>query len=114
MHTPAAPSDHKRAKRGRVDGWSADAVRRHTAWLRSIDTDQLTGFGYALTLTMGECPPSSAEMHAVRRKYLMRLERLGAVRTHWVCEWQRRGVPHFHLAAYFGQRLAARDEARLV
>jgi hypothetical protein len=31
----------------------------------------------------------------------MRLQRMGCYRLHWVTEWQRRGVPHLHLAAYF-------------
>lgn len=101
MHTPATPSDHQRAKRGRITGWTAAAVRRHNAWLRSIAFSQLSGFGYAITLTMGKCPESPEAFHAARRAILMRLERAGAIRVHWVVEWTRRKVPHLHIAAYF-------------
>jgi hypothetical protein len=29
------------------------------------------------------------------------MERLGMIRTHWVTEWQRRGVPHLHAAVWW-------------
>lgn len=89
------------SKRGNVTGWSAGAVRRHTKWLYSVDTEALDGQGYALTLTMRDTPASAVEFHALRRAWLMRLDRLGATRVHWVIEWQRRGTPHLHAAIYF-------------
>jgi len=57
--------------------------------------------GIALTLTLRDCPPTPAEWERVRRAWVKRMQRLGAVRLHWVVEWQRRGVPHIHAAAYF-------------
>lgn len=90
-------------KRSTVKGWSSGAVRRHTKWLYSIDAPRLSGDGYALTLTMKETPASAADFHAMRRAFLMRLDRMGAVRHHWIIEWQKRGTPHLHLAVYFDQ-----------
>jgi hypothetical protein len=48
-------------KRGQIKGWSAGAVRRHTAWLYSVDAPTLSaGFvGHAVTLTVRDCPPTS-------------------------------------------------------
>ena len=89
------------SKRGVVTGWSAGAVRRHTKWLYSVDTDRLDGEGFAFTLTMRDTPSSADEFHALRRAFVMRLDRMGATRIHWVIEWQRRGTPHIHAAVYF-------------
>lgn len=89
------------AKRGEVKGWSAGAVRRHTQWLYSIDSEQLEGEGYAATLTVKKCPASAAEWTAARRAWEMRLIRAGAIRIHWLTEWQKRKVPHLHCAVYF-------------
>jgi hypothetical protein len=104
---------HKRAKRGTVQGWTRESVRRHTKWLYSIDVNQLGGFGYAFTGTLRDCPASSDDFHRVRRNYFDRLTRLEAVRLHWVIEWQRRGVPHVHMAVYFDHELSAAEQFRL-
>lgn len=88
-------------KRSTIKGWSAAAVRRHTAWLYSVDAGRLDGVGVAYTLTMRDTPPSADEFHALRRAFIMRLERHGATRIHWVVEWQRRGTPHLHMAVYY-------------
>lgn len=99
--SPPPPQSHERAKRGIVKGWSTAAVRRHTKWLYSIDSDQLDGLGLAVTLTVRETPASAAEWTATRRSFIMRLERAGIIRVHWLTEWQRRGAPHLHCAIYF-------------
>ena len=93
--------NHSPVKRDVVKGWSAGAVRRHTAWLYSISAPALDGVGFALTLTLRKTPGSAEVFHAVRRSWIRRVERLGASRIHWVIEWQRRGTPHLHLAVYF-------------
>lgn len=94
--------DHERAKRGEVKGWTAGAVRRNLAFLRSIDERGLTGEGWALTLTVRDCPPSHVEWHQAVELYLLQVKRImGTVRVHWVTEWQRRGVPHLHGAIWF-------------
>ena len=103
MGTPPAKNDHLRAKRGVVEGWSQSAARRNTQFLRSVDerslptTDDGTPLAaVALTLTLKDCPPSPDDWHRLRRAYNDRLRRLGLYRSHWVTEWQRRGVPHLH------------------
>lgn len=88
-------------KRQIIKGWSTGAVRRHTAWLYGVDAPALTGRGFALTLTMKHTPESADALHAIREAFIKRLLRLGAIRTHWVIEWQRRGTPHLHCAIYF-------------
>lgn len=87
--------------RGKVRGWTSDAVRRHTKWLYSVDSALLVGLGLSVTLTMREMPGSAAELHRLRRAFIERLRRSGITRLHWVIEWQRRGVPHFHMAVYW-------------
>lgn len=110
MHMPAAVSNHQRAKRGRIAGWTAEAVRRHTQWLKTVLWMELTGFGYAITLTMGECPPTPETFHQMRKAMLKRFERMDAIRIHWVVEWTRRKVPHLHLSVYFTRALTKAEE----
>ena len=100
--TPPGKNDHERAKRGLVRGWSQAAVRRHTKWLYSIDGDQLASSsrGWALTLTMRDCPPDSETFTRLRGAWLKRMERHGVDLSHWVVEWQARRVPHMHCAIY--------------
>lgn len=107
-------SMHERAKRSTIQGWTKEAVRRHTKWLYSVDHRALDGHGYAVTLTLRECPESSAKWHAMRRAWLRRVERMGTIRAHWVVEWQRRGVPHMHTALYFDRQLTAVEKFLLV
>lgn len=107
---------HERAKRQAVTGWTKETVRRHTKWLYSVDTDLLIGFGYAVTLTLRDCPDSAERFHAARRSWLRRIERsgFGLVRVHWVIEWQRRGTPHLHTAVYFERELTPQEKFWLV
>lgn len=88
-------------KRGKVGGWSSQSARRNTTFLQSVVIDELTGLGFAFTLTVKTCPPTHDDWHKLRRAYFMRLQRAGAIRIHWVTEWQRRGVPHLHGVVYF-------------
>ena len=101
-------------RRDRVKGWSASAVRRHTRWLYSIDAPMLDQQGYAVTLTVRDCPESADAWHSIRRSFIKRLERAGLVRYHWVTEWQRRGVPHLHTALYFPASMDYPEVVRLV
>lgn len=106
-------SDHERAKRGLVKGWTKETVRRHTKWLYSVKTDELGGWGYALTLTMRDCPESSDQFHRLRRSLFERFSRMQTIRMHWVIEWQRRGVPHLHMALYFDRELTPTEKHAL-
>lgn len=96
---------HERSPRGEVKGWTHAAARRQRNWLWTVNADSLTGHGYAATLTLRDCPPTAAEFHRLRRAWLMRVERMGAIRTHWVIEWTARKIPHIHAAVYFAEPL---------
>lgn len=90
-------------KRGAIKGWTPGAVRRHTAWLKSINAPALAQghVGWAVTLTMASCPDNHEAFFRLREAWLARMRKAGAVRVHWVVEWQRRGVPHLHTAVYW-------------
>jgi hypothetical protein len=96
-------NSHVRALRGDVSGWSTGAARRNTQFLMSIKEAELSGSGFAVTLTLRDCPPSGDAWHRIRKAWTMRMQRLGMVRLHWVTEWQRRGVPHLHCAIWFAE-----------
>ena len=101
MSRPSPNVVPSNAKRGTVRGWTQQAARRHVAWLQSVDGDELQGVGVAFTLTVRDCPKDAAEWYDLRRAWERRMQRAGAVRGHWVTEWQSRGVPHLHGAIYF-------------
>lgn len=106
MGVPPMNNTHQRAKRDVVKGWSAGATRRNLQFLYSIDERGLTGEGFAVTLTIRNCPPTSDEWHYAVNQYFKSLARLLSytghtlLRYHYVIEWQRRGVPHLHAAIY--------------
>lgn len=91
-------------KRGNVGGWSPAAARRNVKFLYSVQADSLTEPGFAVTLTLRNCPASHDDWHTLRTAYVKRLRRMGMVRLHWVTEWQRRGVPHLHGAVWFSPK----------
>jgi len=88
--------------RSKVSGWSASSTRRLVRWLYSVMVPELTGTGYALTLTVRDCPATEKEWAAARNTWIKRVRRIdGFTRLHWLTEWQRRKVPHMHCAGYF-------------
>lgn len=87
--------------RGEVTGWSESSTRSNRLFLYSVDETQLTGDGYALSLTVRDIPSSHADWHQLRKAFSKRLDRLGLIRMHWLTEWQRRGAPHLHAAVWF-------------
>lgn len=99
---------HKRAPRSEIRGWAPSSVRRQRNFLYSVQVGQLTGQGYALTLTMRDTPPSAAALGQVIRAAMKRFERSGVIRLHWVIEWQARGTPHLHMAVYTPEALPLR------
>lgn len=104
-------------KRDVISGWSSGVARRHVKWLYSVSTDDsdLTGHGYAVTLTSRDFPETAEAYHALRIAYVRRLQRLGDfLRLHWVIEWQRRGAPHLHMAVYYREKLAPAKETKLL
>ncbi len=98
-----SPSNFKRnlPLQSEPDGWSKGVSRRNKTFLYSVDTERVDGIGYAFTLTLKDCPPTSKEFHRILKNFTLRLRRSGFTRMHWVIEWQRRGVPHIHGITYF-------------
>lgn len=87
--------------RGVVSGWSTASLRRNRAFLYSVDVDSLQAHpGLALTLTLKDCPPSAVEWTRARDAFLESIRRDGFSFVHWVTEWQKRRVPHLHLAVF--------------
>lgn len=102
--SPPPPRDHSMdAKRKAITGWTRDAVRRHTKWLYSVESDRLTGVGIALTLSLRDIPETGADWTRTLEAWRDRMRkdsRWSLIRLHWVVEWQRRGAPHAHVALY--------------
>ena len=98
-----APSIKKSqlVRRSETKGWTVDATRRNTRFLRTVDHDSLSGIGFACTLTVRDCPKSPEDWATMRNNFFKRLRRMKLKRLHWVTEWQRRGVPHLHVAVWF-------------
>lgn len=96
-----SPTSKTTPTRSECKGWSRAISRRNTDFLLSVDADHLTGTGYALSLTIRDCPATPQAWQATRRKFVERLRRSGMIRLHWLTEWQRRGCPHLHAAVWF-------------
>lgn len=107
-------NNHPRAKRDIVVGWSPGAARRNLQFLYSIDERELTGEGFAFTLTVRNCPPTPHDWHYAVNQYFKALIRLFNIdgkellRYHYVTEWQRRGVPHLHGCLYVSEGTSKR------
>ncbi len=94
--------------RGDCQGWSLRTSRGNTKFLYSVRAADLpfssSGsylIGLSASLTVRDCPASHDDWIRVRRALIKRAERRGLFRMHWLTEWQKRGVPHLHLAAWF-------------
>ncbi len=87
--------------RGIVKGWTQASIRRNRNFLYSVDVEALKALpGLGLTLTLRDCPPTAADWSRLRDVFLDSIRREGFVLVHWVTEWQRRRVPHLHLAIF--------------
>ena len=111
---PPQMNSHNRVKRESVQGWSYQSIRSNTRFLYSVEESGLTGHGLALTLTVRHCPPTHADWQNLRERFFRRLRHLSRkghklLRLHWVTEWQRRGVPHLHLALWFDVAVSPHD-----
>lgn len=88
-------------KRGNAQGWTAAVARRNAAFLMSVDVPALSGQPFAATLTMApDRIPDPVEFHAMLDALLKRLRRAGALRWHWLIEFQRNGSPHLHMSVW--------------
>ena len=99
-YTPS-PTSSTVPVRSETTGWSRAVARRNTDFLLSVRADELTGFGFAVSLTIKDCPPTPKDWKRLLAAFFERLRRMGHIRVHWLTEWQRRGVPHMHAAIWF-------------
>lgn len=104
----------KAGLRGKVGGWTAASSRRNMRFLWSVNTRGLDGIGYGFTLTVRDCPSTPKDWAEWARVYWKRLFDSGAIRLHWVIEWQRRGCPHLHGAVYFPETMTAEQVENIV
>jgi hypothetical protein len=98
---PPLKMNHKRGKRQKCKGWTKSVSRRQTKWLYSVEAPKLDGVGYSFTLTLRDCPKSATDLSKLQRYFTQWLRDNKAIRIHWLIEWQKRGVPHFHGCVYF-------------
>lgn len=110
---PKTVSQHERVKRSDCSGWSETATRNNTAFLYSVNSTELNGYGYAFTFTVKDLPDSPDDWHRLRDVFLKRCRRAGMIRYHWVTEWQKRGVPHLHGCIYFPDPLSWNEVQQL-
>lgn len=91
----------KPPERTKCQGWTTSAIRRNRLFLYSVDESGLCGVGFAFTGTVRVCPPTHEDWKKRREAFFDRLRRSGMIRAHWLTEWQRRGIPHLHMAVWF-------------
>jgi hypothetical protein len=98
----------KPSPRGDCRGWTLRTSRGNTRFLYSVLSSQLhtdpSGtplLGLSGSLTVRECPATHEEWQRHRLSLFHRMRRKGLCRLHWITEWQQRGVPHLHFAAWF-------------
>lgn len=103
IYSPHSGGTHQRAARQEIKGWSTASIGRLKKWLLSVDPEQLTGDGYALTLTMRDTPTDVKDWVKLKHNFFQALTRLEGYQRHlWVVEWQSRGTPHIHVTIYGG------------
>lgn len=94
--------------RDQCKGWSLKSSRSNTRFLYSVQAGDLpqtasgeTLVGLALSLTVRDAPATHDEWRKLREAFFFRLRCKGLHRLHWLTEWQKRGAPHLHAAAWF-------------
>jgi len=112
MYIKAPTPTRPQPKRQKCKGWTQNATRRNTDFLMSVESPKLTGHGLALSLTVKDCPDTPIDWQTVRTRFVKRLRRSGMIRLHWLTEWQRRQVPHLHLAVWFDRPIDPRTVVR--
>ena len=104
----------KAGPRGKVGGWTAASSRRNMRFLWSVDVSMLTGTGWSFTLTVRNCPDNPKDWANWCRLYWKRLFDNGAIRLHWVIEWQSRGCPHLHGSIYLPDSMTQEQVVNLL
>lgn len=113
LSLPRKTTTSKPGIKSKSVGWSESSTRSNTQFLYSVDTNNLTGFGYAFTFTIRDLPETPSKWYLIRQKFIQRCKRMGLIRYHWVTEWQRRGVPHLHGCLYFDRELTWNEIQKL-
>ena len=95
--TPPTPNNKKKIvfERGETNGWTASSTRSLTKWLYGADVREF-GDGIAFSFTVKDYPADASKWAAVRKRFILRLKRLGMTHFQWLTEWQLRGCPHLH------------------
>lgn len=101
LYLPRLTPRTTKIERKECVGWSKDATIRNRNFLQSVFLEKLTGQGLSFTLTVKDCPETPKDFARLLKIYIDFLRVKGLIRYHWVIEWQRRGVPHIHMTAYF-------------
>lgn len=96
------------ALRDECQGWSLRSSRSNTRFLYSVVSSDLpvsaSGgplVGLSGSLTLRRIPESHEDWKGLCHTFFKRLRRKGLYRLHWLTEWQSRGAPHLHFAAWF-------------
>ena len=89
-------------ERTKNKGWTTHAAKRNREFLFSVPLETLTGYGYSFTLTTRDTIPPK-RFHYNLRRWWDKQKYHGALRLHWVIEWQRRGTPHLHGCIWYQQ-----------
>ena len=117
---PPVRSNRNPVPRGDCQGWSLRTSRSNTRFLYSVvsadlsvSADRRPLLGISGSLTVRDCPLTHEDWKKVREAFFLRQRRRGLYRLHWLTEWQKRGVPHLHFAAWFVQPDSEYDVAIL-
>lgn len=92
--------ERKPGVRTQIKGWTAASARGNLKFLWSVNSDEITGIGWACTFTLGTTPQSADDWTAARNALLESARRAGMTRYHWVTEWTALGRPHLHMCVY--------------
>lgn len=83
--------------RGKIEAWSRQSRSRLVKTAEAIEWEALGDLLF-VTLTYRECPGSGSEVKRHLDNFRKRMVRkFGALQGMWKLEFQRRGVPHYHL-----------------
>lgn len=114
---PPCSKNTKSSPRGDCHGWTLRTSRGNTRFLYSVLSDQLSItppgdqlLGLSGSLTVRQCPSTHNDWKELREALFQRLRRMGLYRLHWLTEWQKRGVPHLHFAAWFNMPESQYDQ----
>lgn len=105
---PPRKLNPKPSLRDECKGWSLRSSRSNTRFLYSVVSSDLPVsvdgrplVGLSGSLTLRRTPETHEDWKKLREALFFRLRCKGLYRLHWLTEWQSRGAPHLHFAAWF-------------